>query len=46
MSVQVDYTAIALITIFTSLCTAIGKELGVELVSWIKKKIHDLRGHT
>ncbi len=36
---SIDYTTIALITIFTSLCTSIGKELGDELIKWAKLHI-------
>jgi hypothetical protein len=39
MSVTVDYTAIAIITIFTSLCTSIGKEVAEALISYCKKKL-------
>jgi hypothetical protein len=40
---QTDYTTIALITIFTSLCTSIGKEVGEEFVKWLKTKLKSLR---
>jgi hypothetical protein len=39
MSAQIDYTTIALITIFTSLCTSIGKEL----VRSRLKRLHEKR---
>ncbi len=43
---QTDYTAIAIITIFNSLCYSIGKELGEELVKWIKGKLGLLRSQS
>lgn len=39
MSVNVDYVAIALITVFTSLCTSLGQEFGRELVKYVKGRV-------
>ncbi len=42
MSAPIDYMAIAIITVFTSsLCTAIGKEMGEAIISYFKKKLSE-----
>jgi hypothetical protein len=38
MSVQIDYITIALITVFTSFFSGIGKEVADELIKWIRKR--------